>query len=64
MESMHWKGVVKSEIDSIISNRTWELVDLTPACTIIGCKWIFRRKLKMHGSVDKYNDRLVAKGFW
>ncbi|KAL8149671.1 hypothetical protein AgCh_006619 [Apium graveolens] len=62
-ESRHWKGAVKSEIDFIISNGTWELVNLPPGCSIIGCKWIFKRKLNPDGSIDKYKARLVAKGF-
>ncbi|KAL8093519.1 hypothetical protein AgCh_035404 [Apium graveolens] len=62
-ESRHWKGALKSEIDSIVSNRTWELVDLPPGCSTIGCKWIFKRKLNHDGSINKYKARLVAKGF-
>ncbi|KAL8120351.1 hypothetical protein AgCh_017506 [Apium graveolens] len=62
-ESRHWKGAVKSEIDSIVSNGTWELVDLPPGCSTIGCKWIFKRKLNPDGSINKYKARLVAKGF-
>ncbi|KAL0306918.1 UNVERIFIED_CONTAM: putative mitochondrial protein [Sesamum radiatum] len=34
-----------------------------PRCTTTGCKWIFKKKLKPDGSVDKYKVRLVAKGF-
>ena len=64
---MRWilrnQGIVKSEIDSIISNGTWELVDLPLGCYTIGCKWIFRRKMYPDGSIDKYKARLVAKGF-
>ena len=26
-------------------------------------KWIFKRKLKLDGSIDKYKARLVAKGY-
>ena len=62
-ESRHWKDAVKSEIDSIVSNGTWELVDLPPGCSTIGCRWIFKRKLNPDGSIDKYKARLVAKGF-
>ena len=62
-ESRHWKGAVKSEMDSIVSNGTWELVDLPPGCSTIGCKWVFKRKLNPDGSIDKYKARLVAKGF-
>ena len=37
-EVKFWKESVNSEIQSIISNETWELVDLPPRCTTIGCK--------------------------
>ncbi|KAL0415926.1 UNVERIFIED_CONTAM: hypothetical protein Slati_3424500 [Sesamum latifolium] len=52
-EAKQWKEAVKSEMDSIVSNGTWKLVDLPPGCTTIGCKWIFKKKLKPDGSVDK-----------
>lgn len=26
-----------------------------------GYKWVFRNKLKLDGSIDKYNTRLIAK---
>ena len=48
---------------SLISNRTWKLVDLSPGCKTIGCKWVLRKKLKPNGSIDKFKARLVAKGF-
>ena len=44
-------------------NQTWELVDLPPSAKTIGCKWIFKIKLKQDGSIEKYKARLVAKGF-
>ena len=50
-------------MESLISNRTWKLVDLPPGCKIIGCKWVLRKKLKPDGSIDKFKARLVAKGF-
>ncbi|KAL2231982.1 UNVERIFIED_CONTAM: Retrovirus-related Pol polyprotein from transposon TNT 1-94, partial [Sesamum indicum] len=62
-EAKQWKEAFKSEMDSIISNGTWVLVDLPPGCTNIGCKWIFKRKLKPDRTIDKFKARLVAKGF-
>ena len=44
-------------------NHTWELLDLPPSAKPFGCKWIFKRKLKQDGSIEKYKARLVAKGF-
>jgi hypothetical protein len=29
----------------------------------VRCKWIFKKKLKLDGTIDKYKARLVAKGF-
>ena len=46
-----------------MSNHVWELVDLPLGTKPIGCKWIFKRKLKVDGSIDKYKARLVANGF-
>ena len=39
------------------------MVDLPPGAKPIGCKWIFKRKYNLDGSVEKYKVRLVAKGF-
>lgn len=29
----------------------------------MGCKWIFKRKLRPDGTIEKFKARLVAKGF-
>ena len=62
-EALSWKEAINSEVESILQNHTWELVDIPPGSKPIGCKWIFKRKLKADGSVDKYKVRLVAKGY-
>uniref|UniRef100_A0A2N9GPK3 Integrase catalytic domain-containing protein n=1 Tax=Fagus sylvatica TaxID=28930 RepID=A0A2N9GPK3_FAGSY len=62
-EAPLWKEAVNSEIESILQNHTWELVDLPPGCKPLGYKWIFKRKMKADGSIDKYKARLVVKGY-
>ena len=62
-ESPFWKEAVNSGIESILQNHTWELVDLPPGCKPLGYKWIFKRKLKVDGFIDKYKTRLVVKGY-
>ena len=57
-----WKKVIKSEIDSILHNHTWELVDLPPSCKPLSSKWVFNRKRKIDGSIDKYKEKFVIKG--
>jgi hypothetical protein len=29
----------------------------------MGCKWVFKKKLRPNGTIDKYKARLVAKGY-
>ena len=52
-----------SEIESILQNHTWKLVDLPPGCKAQGYKWIFKGKLKADGSIDKYKARLDVKRY-
>ena len=58
-----WKEAVQDEMDTIVCNHTWELADLPTGCKPLGCKWIFKRKMKVDGSIDKFKARLVIQGF-
>ena len=59
----YWKEAVRSEMDSIMSNGTWEVVDRPYGCKPVGCKWVFKKKLRPDGTIEKYKARLVAKGY-
>ncbi|GJT53186.1 zinc finger, CCHC-type containing protein [Tanacetum coccineum] len=58
-----WKEAINDEMDSIMGNNTWVLVDLPPGCKPLGCKWIFKRKLKVDETIEKLKARLVIQGF-
>ena len=62
-DASFWKEAVNDEMDSIMGNSTWILVDLPQGSKPIGCKWVFRRKYHSDGSVQAFKARLVAKGF-
>jgi hypothetical protein len=57
------KDVVHSEMDFITTNGTWEVTDRPVGCKPVGCKWVFKKKLRTDGTIEKYNARLVAKGY-
>jgi len=58
-----WKEVINSELDSIVSNQTFKLVELPRGCKPISSKWIFKKKLKLDGSIHKYKARPMIREF-
>ena len=59
----YWKEAINDEVESILQNHTWELVDLPPGSKPLGYKWIFKKKMKADGSINKYKVRRVIKGY-
>ncbi|GKA98169.1 zinc finger, CCHC-type containing protein, partial [Tanacetum coccineum] len=55
-----YKEVINDEMDSIMGNNTWVLADLPPGCKPIGCKWIFKRKLKVDGTIENTIRLLIS----
>ncbi|OIS97426.1 hypothetical protein A4A49_62486, partial [Nicotiana attenuata] len=45
LDASFYKEAIKSELDSIVSNHTWDLCDLPKGCKPISGKWIFKKKL-------------------
>nr|GEU83500.1 zinc finger, CCHC-type [Tanacetum cinerariifolium] len=62
-DAAFWKEAIDDEIGSIMENNTWVLSDLPPGCKPLGFKWIFKRKMKVDGTIDKFKARLVIQGF-
>ncbi|CAA7052584.1 unnamed protein product [Microthlaspi erraticum] len=58
-----WMEAMRSEIQAIEKNQTWELVNLPTDAKKIGVKWVYKTKLNEDGNVDKYKARLVMKGY-
>jgi hypothetical protein len=48
---------------SMLSNGTWELPEHPHGCKPMGCKWVFKKKLRHDGTIEKYKVHLVAKGY-
>nr|GEW02643.1 retrotransposon protein, putative, Ty1-copia subclass [Tanacetum cinerariifolium] len=59
-EGHQWKEAIKSDIDSILQNHTWEVVELPTGCNQLGYKWIFKKKMKVDGTIDKMILAIVA----
>ncbi|GJY29816.1 retrotransposon protein, putative, ty1-copia subclass [Tanacetum coccineum] len=62
-ESNEWIDAMNAEIQSMIDNMVWVLVDLPPGYKTVRSKWIFKKKTNMDGIVHTYKASLVAKGY-
>ena len=54
---------MREEIDALLKNETWDLVRTPAGFQPVSCKWVYRLKRKSDGSIDRFKDRLVARGF-
>jgi hypothetical protein len=58
-----WKEAIRSEMDSIMSNATWEVVERPYGCKSIGSKWVFKKKLRPNDTIERYKSGLIIKSY-
>jgi hypothetical protein len=63
MKHPRWQKAMKEEFQALIDNDTWELVPPHVNVNVIGCKWVYKVKHKVYGSIERLKARLVAQGF-
>ncbi|WVZ95284.1 LOW QUALITY PROTEIN: hypothetical protein U9M48_041069 [Paspalum notatum var. saurae] len=59
----HWRQAMEEEMNAIMENGTWELVEPPPSCRPISMKWVYKVKREERGEVVRHKARLVARGF-
>ncbi|GJU12062.1 uncharacterized mitochondrial protein-like protein [Tanacetum coccineum] len=62
-KDQNWRDATTKEIQALKNNKTWTFTTLPLGKTPNGSKWVYKIKLKADGVIDRYKDRLVAKGF-
>jgi len=51
------------DVEVIHRNKTRKLVELLKRWKAIGCKWLYKMKQDENDQVDRYQARLVVKGY-
>lgn len=54
---------MSNELEVFQNTHTWDLVPLPLGTNLMSCKWIYKIKTKVDGSVEKYKARLVSCRF-
>ncbi|KAL0370673.1 UNVERIFIED_CONTAM: Retrovirus-related Pol polyprotein from transposon RE2 [Sesamum angustifolium] len=63
IDSDKWLEAMEFEMDSIGSNQVWILVDPPKGVKSVGCKLVYKRKIRADGEPASFKARLVAKGY-
>jgi hypothetical protein len=58
-----WKDTMIEKYQSIIKNDVWDVVPRLKEKSIVSSKWIYKTKHSADGSIEKYKERFVARGF-
>ncbi len=62
-EQIARKQPMEEKYQSLIKNGIWSFIELHPRCKVIDCKWVYKLKLIVNGTIDHYKMHLVAKGY-
>jgi hypothetical protein len=54
---------MEEEFGALMKNDTWKLVPWQRGINVVDCKWVFKLKRKVDGSIERYKARLIAKCF-
>jgi len=63
LQCKEWCEAMDTEIKALELNNTRTVVDLPASKHTIGCKWVYKVKLKSDGTLERYKAKLVAKGY-
>jgi hypothetical protein len=64
-EHERWREAMDDEMAAMVKFGVYRRVPKSAAGTrqILGCRWVFKRKVNKLGQVCRYRARLVAQGF-
>jgi hypothetical protein len=62
-ERKKWHKAALDEIQSLVENGTFELVQLPPGHKAIGSRWVFKVKKNADGTIERLKGRVVAQGY-
>jgi hypothetical protein len=61
--SSKWLDAMKDEMRSMSVNKVWDLEEIPKGAKTVGCKWVYKTKYDSNENIERFEARLMAKGF-
>lgn len=61
MKFPQWREAMKVELEAMEQNHTSSVVSFPAGKHSAGCRWVFKIKYRLDGSVERHKACLVAK---
>jgi hypothetical protein len=58
-----WRDAMMEECSSIMKNDFWDIVPRHEGKSVVTSRWLYKLKYVADGSIEKYKDHFVARGF-
>ena len=62
-QKKEWVEAMMEEYQSIMKNDVWDIVPKPENKSVVSSKWSYKIKHVANGSIEKYKERFVARGF-
>lgn len=62
-DSIQWDTAMKSELQELETQNTWNIIDLPKDRKALGGRWVYKIKTNQNNEIVKYKARWVVQGF-
>lgn len=62
-DAKQWEKSMENEVNSLIENNTWNLIDRPKDRAVLTGKWVYKHKRGSNGEIVRYKSKWVVRGF-